>query len=458
MVEPVDAQLRGHDSGGAGIARGGSRGLRESMVSWPIGGGRGSAAIALWEVPSVGGAASPSATIKKGLRKPHIVAGAKELASRYWALAPLLALMAVGGWLRWQDRWASHPGDTDVILSITYHMLIWPYFNYYHLYQPQNWVYNHLPVFPAMVAPFYWLFENVLDVPKELSVKVITWAADLAVGVILYRQSRGGWRSMWGLLTAGVWLLMPEVIQADDHGISPAVAFALAGFANLHNGWLCGLLLALGVGTRSEIAFLALPVAFHFLRWRRPSERTSFLLAFGLAMAVILLPPLLYDPSALDYAMRRQLQRDAANQMSTLLLLAMPYLGEQATAFLRQNPSVLAVALTAMLSLLALRDRRVLRVLLAVAAGYLLTLPVVQGRYMLFAFGAGLFYAARYLDPLVLAAAMAMTWPRTPYMYQSWAVLLLLPGLLSILRPERTVEPMDDDHRTAPAAAPPTRP
>ncbi len=331
-------------------------------------------------------------------------------------VAVVVALLVAGGFLRWMDRTAAHPGDMNVLLSITYNLLEWPPFAYYHNYRPQPWVYNHLPLFPMLLAPLYWLLENVMHLPTMLGVKLLTLIADLAVGLLILGQAgkrRWGW--VWGAVLAGAWMLAPWVVAADDHPIAPAVALAVAALCSLERPWLAGLLLGLGVATRNEVAFFAIPLAVHFGRRRGLAPTVAFLATLGTVVALVGGPFVLTDPEAMDYAMRRQLQRDAENQISLLASLLMPYLSAGVATFLRENPALLALGLNLPIALLPTRDRRPARVMLVAAVGYLLTLPLLHDRYTLFVYALGLFYAVRYRSPLVAVLSLGISWPGFSY-------------------------------------------
>lgn len=360
-----------------------------------------------------------------------------EMGNHPLQTALLLILLWMGASRRWEEIGAAQPGDMNVLLSVVFTILGWPPVRYYHDYSSMPWVYNHLPAFPLMAAPLYWVFENLLNLPTIWSVKILTGLADLVIAVLLYSRSRHGWRGIWGLAMAGAWLMAPWVIRGNDHPISPAVAFTLAAFVTLRRGWLCGLLLALGVATRNEVAFLVLPVALHFATRRGLAQSVAFLGAFTTTLALIVAPFALYDLDALDYALRRQLQRDASSQVSMVGAALFPYLNQGTAALLQQNPSLPALGLNLAVALLALRDPRVARVAAIAALGYLLTLPLVHERYTLFAFAMGLFYAARYSNPLVAVATMAMAMP--PLGYSEQALIGLFAGLVlaGLLRSEK---------------------
>jgi hypothetical protein len=229
-------------------------------------------------------------------------------------------------------------------------------------------------------------------------------------------------------LLAGIWVLAPWVVGGDDHPIAMATAFVLLALTVVQRSWLAGLLLALGMATRNEVAFLALPMALHILSTRGLRPATAFVAVFGTTLALVTVPFVLYDPGAMDYALRRQLQRDASDLTSMLSALLIPRLSAGAGVFLQQNPSLLAIAVNALISLMALRDRRMDRLALIVLLGYLLTLPLVYDRYFLPTYAMGLFYAARYANPLVGVMVLVMVWPGTGY--GTYALLALL-GVLA---------------------------
>jgi hypothetical protein len=358
-----------------------------------------------------------------------------------WTWLSLAVLLLAGIKLRIDSLDVYAGGDMDVMLSITYNILRWPPVTYYYNYMPQTWVYNHLPLFPITLAPAYWIFENLLHLPTIWAAKLVIGLADLVIALLLYRQARGRWRRVWGLILAGMWLLAPWVVGGDDHPIAVAITFALLAFANAERGWLCGLLLALGVATRNEVAFFVLPMVLHFCFHRGWRQATAFLGTFGTTLSLIAVPFFLYDPGAMDYALRRQLQRDASGEMSMLTSFLAPRLGDGIGAVLQQNPTLLALALNLLISLVALRDGRVARVAMLASLGYLVTLPIVFGRYMLFSYAISLFYSAWYVNPLIAAAAGVILWPNAPL--QTYVLLVLFAALIifAVLRPDRRAGP-----------------
>ena len=357
------------------------------------------------------------------------------------AYLPLLAILAIGAKLRLDSLNLYAYGDMDVMLSITYNILGWPPVAYYHNYVTQTWIYNHLPLFPIMLAPLYWLSEHVLHLSTAWAAKLLIGVADWVIAVVLYWQAGTGWWRVWGLVLAAMWMLTPLAVQGDDHPIPVAIAFALLGMATVERPWLSGLMFALGMATRSEVAFLALPVVVHFVTKRPLAQSVAFLGTFGTTVALIGLPFVLFDPAAMDYAMRRQLQRDAAGQLSMLSSALFPYLDQKTATFLRDNSSLMAVPFNLLLGLLAMRDRRVPRVVLVVALGYLLTLPILLDRYTLFAYAAGLFYAARYANPVVAGVVLVAEWPGFPYTWPLLIGLLVVMSILALLRQGRDAVP-----------------
>ena len=171
-----------------------------------------------------------------------------------------------------------------------------------------------------------------------------------------YIAALGGGGAILGASLAAAWFLAPWVITADDHAVGLAAAFAVASVAAIERGWLAGLLLALGVATRNEVAFFVLPLALYFISQRRLSQTVGFFGAFGSTLAVIALPFVITDPEAIDYAMRRQIQRDASTEMCMLLSAISPFISQDLVGFLKINPSVLAAAFNILISLIALRD------------------------------------------------------------------------------------------------------
>ena len=350
---------------------------------------------------------------------------------------PLLAILAVGTKLRLDSLNVYAYGDMDVMLSITYNVLRWPPVTYYQNYMAQTWVYNHLPLFPIMLAPFYWVFENVLHIPTVWAAKLLFGLADMAISVLLYRQARGKWRRAWGLTLAAMWMLAPWVVAGDDHPIAVAALFAMLAVATVRRGWLSGLLLALGVATRLEIAFFALPLILYYWRHRGFRSTVGFLAVLGTTLGLIAMPFVLYSPAAMGYALMGQLQRDASSEMSLLTAFLAPRLGEGIGTMFQRNPTVIALGLNLLISLVALRDRRIGRVVVLASLMYILTLPILFDRYMLFSYGVILLYAAQYANPIIAVAAALMLWPATPFQTYLPPVLLAVLVILALAKPDR---------------------
>lgn len=372
----------------------------------------------------------------------RVLAGRGRLVGKLRPHWLLLMVMVAGFAVRLTVIWDAHPGDMSDTLSVAYSILSWPPFGYYHSYRPQPSVYAHLPLYPALIAPFYWVFENILKLPTMWVAKLISAVADLAVAVLIYRQAGGSWKWLWGAVLSAAYLLSPLVISSDDHAVATSAAFTIAACATLERPWLCGLMIALASATRNEAAFLVLPLAIHFLFKRELREGVVFLGVYLTVLVGFGLPFVLTDPEAIDYAMRRQSLRQAAPEVSSLLAILQPHLSQGLYTLLQKNPLLLTLAGTLSAALLALRDRRVMRVALVVGTIYIMALPVLHPRYLLFIYGGGLFYAARYGNPLIALAFGLATWPGFPFGSALQLVLiglLAIGGLLQIHWPRRAV-------------------
>ena len=345
-----------------------------------------------------------------------------------------MAALLLAGLLRVVLQFDSyHPGDMDRLVAIADELLGSTPLAYYHNHFADRWVYNHLAFFPLLMAPLVDLFNLVLHINTAWAAKLLIGAAELGVGVVLY-QAAGRDRRAWGVAAAAGWLLAPWAI-GGDHPVPAAVLFTLLALCNTRRGWLCGLLLAFGIGTRNEVLFFALPLAVHFAAERRWRDLVAYSAVTAVGMSLMILPFLIYDPIAFDYGVRGQLQRDAGDLISTFSAALLPWLNSGQAIFLQNNPTLLAVGVNLVLSLLAFRDRNLTRVVLVVALGYLITLPLVHERYMLFSYGLALFYVARRGHPGVAVAAILMMYGVGRY--QDFLVLGLFGSLLaaSVLRP-----------------------
>jgi hypothetical protein len=353
----------------------------------------------------------------------------------------LVAILALGIVQRWQILYDYHPGDMNDLLSVVYTILSGPPFRYYHDYSPQTYIFAHLPLMPIAVAPFYWLFENVAKLPTFMAVKLVSTVGDMVVATIIYSQAKGRWKGSWGLILAATWMISPLVASNDDRPVGMAAAFAVAAFAVRRKPLLCGVLIALGAATRTEVGLLALPLIVHFLTKRELREKVVFLGAFVTTLGVVALPFVLTDPEAIDFALRRQGQRQASGQASMLLLFLQTQLSGGVGSWLQQNPSFFPLLVTLGTALLALRDRRVMRVGLVVALGYILTIPVLHDHYTVFFYAVGLLYAASYGNPLIaIAIVMAAGWgPINPSLVQ--IALVVAMAVFSLLRIDRPRQP-----------------
>ncbi len=346
----------------------------------------------------------------------------------------LLLVVAAGAAMRVADLESYHGGDMGVMLSVTFASLQWPPFGYYHAYRPQPWIYNHFPLFPFLLGPTYWVFENLLHWPTFWAAKLQAGLGDLLVAALIYAGAQGRWRKEWGAALAAAWFLAPWVITADDHAMGLAAAFTVAAVATLQCGWLAGTMLALGLATRNEVAFFVAPLALYFLSQRRLADNVAFFGAFVTILALIVGPFILTDPEAIDYALRKHTENIGATDVSSLLTMLQPYLDTGIAALLRQKQEIVAFSFNFLLALIALRDPRPERVLIVVAAGYILTLPVIHQRYIVFLCSLGLLYAARHRDPLIAALILIATWPGMMYSHQALLLLMAVPALLGLLR------------------------
>ena len=367
---------------------------------------------------------------------------------RWYIHLPIALILIAGIKVRLDTISIYHQGDMSDMLAATYSLLTWPPTDYYHNYAAMPWVYNHLLVFPMILAPFYWLFENVLMLPTAWAAKLLGGVGDLVIAILLYRQAGGRWPRLWGTLLAGAWLLAPWVIPAGDHPISVAAAFALLSLATIKRAWLSGIFLALGIATRSEIVFIAAPIALHFLSKRGLAEFMRFSAFCAGLLALIAIPFAVYDLAAMDYALRTQIQRDASDYVSVVSSLLLPHVDLQTSMLLQENTSFLAIGLSLLTALLAIRDGRVARVVLASAIAYLLTLPLPFDRYMVIMYAVGLYYAAAYSSPVIAATTVVSVW--LGGVLGMYPLILTYLGLVlsSLLRPENGPVP-----RAAQAAA-----
>ena len=357
----------------------------------------------------------------------------------------LVAILILGIVQRWYGKNDYDPHDMNDTLSVVYTILSWPPFRYYHDYSPQTYIFAHLPLFPILAAPFYWLFENVANLPKAWAMMLISAVADLGAAVLIYRQAGGRWKGALGLILAAAWLLSPVVAGSDDHPVGMAAAFTIAALASLERGWLCGAMLALGIASRTEAAFIALPVIAHFLMKRELRQKTLFLGAFMTTLGMVGMPFLLTDPGALLFAMFLQGKRQATGEIATLFWLMQPYLAAVPDFVHRQSAPFPATVSTLLATLLVLRDRRVARVAVVVALAYLLTIPVLHARYIVVFYAVGLYYAARYGDLLVAIATVAASWSGMVEMTAQWPgplwplaaqiVLAVALAVVSLLQP-----------------------
>lgn len=376
-----------------------------------------------------------------------------RLCLRHPILAVLLTAVLVAGLIqRWQIVKEFHAGDMNDLLSVAFTILGWPPFRYYHDYRPQTYIFAHLPLFPIMVAPFYWLFENVTKLPTPWAVKLVSALADVALALLVFSQTRERWRGIWGLVVAALVMLSPLVITSNDRPVSAAAAFTVAALVCHRRDWLCGILIALGVATRTEAAFLALPLIIHFLVQRELQEKVVFLGAFATTLGIVALPFVLTDPEAIDFAMRLQGQRQASGHQAVLLMLLQPHLPEALGSWLQRNPSYFPAAMVVAASLLAARDGRVMRVALLVATVHILSIPVLHPHYMVFCYAAGVLYSASYGNPLVAIATLAATGGLAPISGHH-GQLALAGGLalLSLLRPEHRDRSGNHHHSIEPS-------
>jgi hypothetical protein len=351
---------------------------------------------------------------------------------------PLLAVILLAGIVqRWQIVNQYQDGDMNDMLSVVYSLLSWTPWGYYHYYGPQTYIFAHLPLFPMLIAPFYWFFQSVAHLPTPWAAKLVSAVADIVAAVLIYSQARGRWRGSWGLILAAAWLLSPVVANSDDRPVCVAATFAIAAMASRRRGWLCGALIALGVSTRTEVAFLALPLAIHFLFKRELGEKVSFIGAFVTTLGVVALPFILTDPAAIDFAMRLQGQRQASGELSYLLTLVQPHLMTGIAVLFQKNPSYFPTSIVLVTSLLAFRDRRVARVALVVAVAYIMSIPVLHPHYTVLSYATGIFYSALYGNPLVAVGVVLATWQGFTWGFETQVALVVALVVFGLLQLER---------------------
>ena len=308
------------------------------------------------------------------------------------------------------------------------------HFLFYHLGQGVNWTHNQLAAFILIIAPL-WRAAYTLDWPQILAIKIPTYTADVLSTIVVYVLALQAYRRVAGgaaggassgsagsgpgsvplaglslaLLAAAVWYLHPWLLTATIYSAqSHAVAllfFALA-VARWEKPWLVGIFLALAASTRLDFGIFGIVAFCWYLRWRgwHDAGRYAFT-SLGL-LALIAVPYAAADFTAFRWALGGQLL-----ELGEPLLLAKEVFrafGATAPAWLDTFDNGYVGPANALFAILVMFDPSHRRALAKAGIFYILTLPVLHPRYLLFGWAALLLFAlpcqrrVLYLVPVLL--------------------------------------------------------
>ena len=293
------------------------------------------------------------------------------------------------------------------------------HFLYYHLTGHLPWPQDQLATFHLIMAPL-WRAAFHFDWPQILSIKIPTYTADVLSTLVVYvlalqaqrrffgeaagaetRDAGGGgmwslrqWGQLIALVAAAIWYLQPWLLTATiDNAQSHAVAllFFVLAVARWEKPWLAGIFLALAASTRLEFGIAGIVAFFWYLRWRGLRDAGFYALTSLGLLGVIAVPYALADFTAFRWALGGHL----LDRGEPLLLVQELYraFGATAPAWLDTLDNRYVGLANALFAILVMFDPSHRRALAKAGLFYILTLPVIHDRYLLFGLAALFLFA-----------------------------------------------------------------
>ena len=211
------------------------------------------------------------------------------------------------------------------------------------------------------------------------------------------------------LVAAAVWYLHPWLLTATiDNAQSHAVAllFFVLAVARWEKPWLAGIFLALAASTRLEFGIAGIVAFFWYLRWRGVQDAGLYALTSLGLLGLIAVPYAAVDLTAFRWALGGHL----LDRGEPLLLVQEIYeaFSASAPAWLNALDNRYVGLANAFFAILVMFDPSHRRALAKAGLFYILTLPVIHVRYLLFGWAALFLFAVPhhrrllYLVPALL--------------------------------------------------------
>ena len=342
--------------------------------------------------------------------------------SQVWQLlrvhAALVVLLVAGLALRLRDL-LLEGGDVEHFYFYASTVFTNIHFHYYHLTRDLPWPLDQLATFNLIMAPL-WRAAYQFDWPQILSIKIPTYTADVLSTIVIYalvlqaqRHFSGGDAGdadsesdgesflsaprlgmLVALVAASVWYLHPwlltaTIYNAQSHAV--ALLFFVLAVARWEKPWLAGIFLALAASTRLEFGIAGIVAFFWYLRWRGVQDAGLYALTSLGLLGLIAVPYALADFTALRWALGGHL----LDRGEPLLLVQEIYesFGASAPAWLNALDNRYVGLVNALFAILVMFDPSHRRALAKAGLFYILTLPVIHVRYLLFGWAALFLFA-----------------------------------------------------------------
>ena len=293
------------------------------------------------------------------------------------------------------------------------------HFLYYHVARDLPWPLDQLATFNLIMAPL-WRAAYHFDWPQILSIKIPTYTADVLSTIVVYALALQAHRHFSGggaggadsesdgesllsvsrlgltvaLVAAAVWYLHPWLLTATiDNAQSHAVAllFFVLAVVRWEKPWLAGIFLALAASTRLEFGIAGIVAFFWYLRWRGVQDAGLYALTSLGLLGLIAVPYAAVDFAAFRWALGGHL----LDRGEPLLLVQEIYetFGASAPAWLNALDNRYVGLANALFAILVMFDPSHRRALAKAGLFYILMLPVIHVRYLLFGWAALFLFA-----------------------------------------------------------------
>lgn len=293
------------------------------------------------------------------------------------------------------------------------------HFLYYHITRDLDWPLDQLATFNLIMAPIWRTYYH-FDWPQILSIKIPTYTADVLSTIVVFAlalrarslfagDTEGGAEresvaegsptaSRLGLLVALIaaafwylnpWLLTATIANAQSHAV--ALLFFVLAVARWEKPWLAGIFLALAASTRLEFGIAGIVAFFWYLRWRGVQDAGLYALTSLGLLGLIAVPYALADFEAFRWALGGHL----LERGDPLLIVQEVYreFGAAAPAWLDSLDNRYVGLANALFAIVVMFDPNHRRALAKAGLFYILTLPVIHVRYLLFGWAALFLFA-----------------------------------------------------------------